>query len=401
MKVLVLEQDDDFREDLLLRIEEAVKLSLVRGISIVARSLLEAGSESPDLIFLSFLDEVDYTEVVGRVKGMFPEAEIVLIVPSEQYVEEAVELRRKTLYRVVATGDIPQIAQIFLDIEGSRSGLFGGPSGKLISVVHVSGGVGASSMALSLAQRFSDRKASTLLIDIDYVRQSLSNWARYGVLERREFGALVDSNVNITLEKIKAIIQQVPNIEGQTANTQFGFIGLLDSFVKSSTFLGSGVGYGSEGVERFESLLLELVSAYDSVVIDVGNLWGIGALTALSLSSKVIFAFPDDSLRLQSDLQFIQRMASESDDPLEFDFSKWESVLINKNAKSPATLEALSVELLETGVFGADKKLNILPPQKSATSWLAPGSEGVVQVDKNYEMELLSICRTISPRYFS
>ncbi len=394
MKVLVLEQDDDFREDLLLRIEEALKLSLLRGVSVVGRSLIEAGSESPDLIFLSFLDEVDYIEVVGRVSAMFPEAEIVLMVPSEQYVEEAVELRRKTSLRVVAVGDIPQVAQIFLDLDGVKSGVFGQSVGKLISIVHVSGGVGASSIALSLAQRFAQRDLSTLLFDIDYVRQTLARWASYGVLERREFSALVDSNINITLEKVRAIIQQVP-----TGNPMFGFIGSLDSFVRSNNFFGSGVGYGTDGLERFELLILELVRAYDSLVVDLGNLWGVGALTTLSLSSKVVLVLPEDRSKFRADLEFLQRMSSESDDPLEFDFSKWQPIVVGRSNKPVAP--ELEHELTDFGLFPKKSNLQFLPFQKSASSWFEAGQSGVSQVDKNFDMQILELAKLIFPRRFS
>lgn len=394
MRVLVLEQDDDFREDLLLRIEEALKLSLLRGISIVGRSLIEAGSESPDLIFLSFLDEVDYSEVVDRVGAMFPEAEIVLMVPSEQYVEEAVELRRKTSFRVVAVGDIPQVAQIFLDLDGAKNGVFGQLSGKLVSVVSVSGGVGASSIALAMAQSFAQNYLSTLLFDIDYIRQSLSRWASYGVLERKEFSALVDSNINITFEKVRTIIQQVP-----ATNPLFGFIGPLESFTKSSNFFGSGVGFGSDGLDRFELLILELVRAYDALVVDLGNLWGVGALTALSSSSKVILALPEDRVRFKSDLEFLQRMATESDDPLEFDFAKWQPVVVGRYNKG-FSLE-LESEMAEVGLFPKKANIRFIPYQKNANAWFNSSGLGIEQVDKNFETQIYEIAKSIFPRQYS
>lgn len=393
MKVLVLEQNDDFREDLLVRIEEAVKLSLVRGVSIVGRSLLQAGSENPDLIFLSFLDEVDYSDVVSRVQAMFPEASIVLVVPSEQYVEEAVELRRKTNLRVVAAGDMPQIAQLVLDFDSSKGSMFGGMSGKLVSVVHVSGGVGASTVALSLSQLFSRSNLSTLLLDLDYVRQTLSEWASYGILERREYANIVDSSSPVTFEKLRSIIQQVP-----ADAPSFGFVGLFDSFVKSISFLGSGVGYGAEGLDRLESLLIEMLRAYDTIVADLGSNWGLGSFATLSLSSKVFIVMPEDRVRLKSDLRFLQKIASESDDPLEFDFQKWRPVIVAKSQKAPSASIKEIVD--ESGLFQDGVSIITLPYQRSAVNWLEPGSDGLSQVDKTYEADLLNLGKIVCPGQF-
>ncbi len=385
MKILVIEQDDDFREDLVLRIDQAVKMTELRGVSLLGRSLLNAASESPDLIFLSFLDDSDYSDILFRVRGIFPQVPIILVVPSEQYVEEAVMLRRKFSVRVVALGDIPQCAQIIIDLDSAKLGLSASNTGTLISFVHVRGGVGNTSTALALGNQFASLGYSTLLGDFDFIKQDLTQWAVYGPAARKELRSLFQSKAPVTRDSVRTIVEDI-----ELPNGSMSFLGAAASH--SEGVLGYGLGqYSNEPTDdRLEEIILELLHNYEVLVLDCGNMWGVSTLTALALSSRVVCVLPDDEFGMTSTLKTIKRLAQESEDPLEFDFSKWEYMTFSRGIQNK-TEEVMSL-IQSYGFDHTQLIVNQIPQQKKANLWLLDRSDVLGLADKHYGEFLERTC---------
>ena len=155
-------------------------------------------------------------EINSRLNSIFPNVPIVLLLSSEDYLEDAVELHKKTLIRVIALGDLPQISQLLINLAqpASKSHEFLGKA-RVLSLVNIKGGVGTTTIASSLATYYSESNISSLLVDLNHSNQNLSAFYDYSI----EGKSALEQAFKITvpeLKHLKPCIEDITNNDGKT-----------------------------------------------------------------------------------------------------------------------------------------------------------------------------------------
>jgi Mrp family chromosome partitioning ATPase len=390
MKILLVEQDEILRADLVQRIEEAGKRTLIKGISITGSNLKELGSFMPDAIFIGPFALTDTQDVLTRIHAIFPRLTITLLLPSEEYVAEAIDLRRAYPLRVLALGDIPQIAQVIFDHSYgvATKGKFG-KRGRVISVVHTKGGVGASTLLSSIGASVAERKMPTLLIDLSVVSPLLTSWGQYGVLQQNALKTFYESGdraPGVTRE----LIHQVP-----CESKNLFLIGQFERFIDSFHLHIDNPNNEHSTFDMMESLLEEVSDEFEYVFLDLGNHWGIATLSALAISTHVLFVVEGSLGHINRSFADLGRISAESEDPSEFDFRRW-NVIVNG---VHSLQEARNLfEACETNSFlDTTTKTFGVPMSGKGMEWFTSRKTLYELGDKDYKVAIDAIIKDLFP----
>lgn len=322
MKILVIEQSKEQIEDLIGRVEEAAKRTLLKGLNINGSTLKEVGSFIPELIFLGAFAVKDLDDVLKRLNGIFPRVPVALLLSSEAYVNESIDLRRSFPLRIMAQGDIPQIAQMILDLaDGPKRGRTLN-KGRVLTVAHSKGGVGASSFAVSCADAISRFGKSVVLVDLALASPDITRWASYDLLQQSALKKFFLNTENSAVQ-IREIVKASPS-----SNLNLSVVGQLESYVLSFKMHVDVPDNAVSTFDSIERLLEKLTEDFEFVVLDIGNSWGVSALSALALSTQVCFVTEGTKQNMIRSLENVKRLSAESEDPSEFDFRKW-SIIVN------------------------------------------------------------------------
>lgn len=323
MKLLIIEQNKDLRADIKKRVEESARSTGLKGITIEAIDMKQVGGSTPDLIILGEFAKDKILEIHSRLNSIHPNVHIILLLGTNDYLEDAVELHKRTQIRIVAQGDLPQLSQIIIDLSqptSLRSEFIG--KARIISVLGIKGGSGISSLCASLASCYAEYNVSTLLLDMNYCNRDLTTFSQYSIEGQHALSQLLQipkpdfKNIKPCIEKFRA-----------DESSMISIIGAAESFIRGYELFSNTLSVNETNSIWFESKMSLLANEFDTIVIDLGNHWGPSTLSALSISSHVCFMMEDHEWSMKRSFDMLHKISSESEDPAEFDFRKWKIVL--------------------------------------------------------------------------
>lgn len=324
MKLIIIEQNENLRSDIKNRVEEASRLTGLKSIIIDAIDMKQLGSSTPDLIILGDFAKDKILEIHSRINSIHPNTPIILLLGTSDYLEDSIELYKRTQIRIVAQGDIPQLTQIILNLSQPTS-LQNNISGKarIISVIGIKGGAGITSLTASLASFFESHEVSSLLIDLNHINRDLSSFSNYSIEGQHALSKLyrnsqpLFSDINPCIEKFR-----------QTKSGLISIIGATESFIEAYELFTNSLPVFQTNSVWLESNISTLADEFETIIIDLGNHWGPATLSILSMSSNVCLMMEDDEWSIKRNFEMLHKISSESEDPTEFDFRKWK-VTIN------------------------------------------------------------------------
>ncbi len=389
MKILVVEQSKEQIEDLCSRIEEAGKRTLLKGVSVTGASLKEVGTFIPELIFLGQFAVKDLDDILKRLNGIFPRVPIALVLSSEAYVSESIDLRRSFPVRILAQGDIPQIAQMILELGHAQSKGRAIHKGRVLSVVHTRGGVGASSFSVSAADAISRNGKSVVLVDLSVNNPDITRWSSYGILQQTALKKFFMENQKQHVP-VHELIKGSPS-----SNLNLSVVGQMESFVMSYKMhvdAPDSVVSSYEGIER---LIGKLTEDFEFVVLDLGTTWGVSTLSALALSTHVFFVVEGTRQNMLRSFENLRRVSVESEDPSEFDYRKWAMVVNGVSSLHEA--RALYQECEDMSPLNASTSIWGMPLSSKGGEWCVSGYTLYAAGDKNYVSSIDEIVRGTFP----
>jgi cellulose biosynthesis protein BcsQ len=363
MQLLIIEQSEAQRADIQKRVEEASRSTGLRNIGIEAVEMKQIGSIVPDLIILGNFAKDQIQEINSRLNSIFPNIPIILLLNTEDYLEDAVELHKRTSIRIIASGDLPQISQVLIDLAQPtiKSSIFLGKA-KIISFVSIKGGVGTSTLVASTAEYYAENKISTLIIDLNYSNQDLSTFYEYSIEGKSAF----EKSIKIAFPEIKDLKPLIENVKKEDTR-QLSIIGHPNTFLDSYQFFTNTLPINEINSVWIELFLSKISSEFEIIIIDLGNHWGISTLASLANSTNVCLVMEEDEWCIKRSFSMINKISSESEDPAEFDFRKWK-FLIN-GMKSQAISEELVTKYNAEYNLVQKPSVNGFPWSKKSIGW--------------------------------
>jgi len=371
MKILLVDPVDAQRELAQTRIEEALRQVGLKRVEIIAvhpDNVSEELVEEEELI-AGFLGPGCYTlaeQVIQVVRGSYPEAQVALILENDVYAEKAVELRRVLSIRITAIADIAQMAAFILDSEAAVNAAPGTRSRGVVSVLQLKGGVGASSMASALAACWARHDLSVALVDFDDVNPQITDWSRAGTSQRKTVAELLRAG-DVPKFRVNELVNPVEGYDGKLV-----VVPQPERYHESFHYKADVLDGAPSAAQFVNSLLSVLREEFDAIVIDCGRSWGIATFCCLPKSQHLMLVTDDDGMSVRRTLDNLSRMVAESDDPQEFDFSRW-SILLNGYTSKLISRKDLSDEIKDLNLFAESSVLYTVPFSERGRQWGAPG----------------------------
>lgn len=391
MNILIIEQFEDLRSDIRRRVEEASRSTGLRGITIDCVEMKQVGSSTPDLIILGSFAKDTVLEIHSRLNSIFPNVPIILLLNTNDYLEDAVELHKRTMIRIVALGDLPQISQILINLgkPTDKSSNFIGKA-RVVSLVNTKGGVGTSTIAMSLANYYNNNSISTLLIDLNISNRDLTIFCKYSI----EGQSSLSKALKLYEPDEKTILSCVEKLNINSYKN-ISILGLPEQFTESYQLYTNQMISAEENINWLENAISKLTADYDVILIDVGNHWGPSALSSLALSTHICLITEEDEWCIKRTFSMMHKLSSESEDPGEFDFRKWKVVvngirsvntateLVNKYNKDPLLIQ-------HPQIFG-------IPWTKKCIDWYLGESSSYDLGEPLYKESIESLGKKIRP----
>lgn len=367
MRILILDIDDVSRATLFERLEEALRQAELRRVELVESDLEGlsrlVAEDAPEIAFLGPGCYLHLEESISRLRATFPRVPLALVLGNDIYAAEAVELRRILSIRIIAIADVAQMAQFVLDsVTQGRAGADSRNLG-VIAVTQLKGGVGASTTAVALAACWARHGVSVAVLDLDDLNPTVTAWSRTGVAARKAVAdALRDGEVQ--RYRLRELVHSVEGFEGRLAV-------LPQPELYSEAFqFKADVLEGCPSAAAFvSSVIPSLKEAFDVLVVDTGRSWGVATVALLPLSQKIVLVIDEGRGTLDRTLDNFARLYRESDDPAEFEVTKW-SFLVNGFTNRGPSLEKVAKRIEELGLFPDSLDIYAIPHSERGARWL-------------------------------
>lgn len=378
MRIFIIDPNLRSRETLVARVEEALRRLQLKRVAILDGTfdliLQHAHDDAPSITFFGPGSYEHLEDYVSRFRSFFPKAPLGAVLENNIYAQEALELRRFLSARIMPLADIAQMAQFILD-SGSATGGDSASGGQgVVAVMQFKGGVGASSLAASLASCWANNERSVVLVDLDDTSPLITDWARVGISQRRAMGSLIAQG-EVPANRVKEIVYSFQHFEGR-----LGVVGQPELYRESFHLKADILEDAPSGAEFITSMINVLRDEYDVVVVDAGRSWGVGTFALLPLAQHILFVCDDDETSLAQSFSNFQRFYRESDDPQEFDLAKWQFVF-NGAPDEETALEELKKQIAQTDLFPKDVAVHIAPSTDTGSEWYSKGELPVTLYD--------------------
>lgn len=369
MKILILEPDESTRSVLLQRVQVAVRQAGIRRHSIVDGDfdlLLEGSAkDEPAVVFFGPGTYQKVDQSLSVVRGHFPRVPIALVLDNQTYAKEAVELRKGAAVRVMPIADIAQMVQFLLDCESDTKEQPDARSRGVVSVVQTKGGVGGTTVASSLAVCWAKQGLSVALIDCDDLNPDLTDWAKVGTAQRRATADMLVEG-EVPRYRLNELLHPAEGFDGKLV-----VVGQPDHFQESFHFKADVLSNAASSVEFIQALIKTLREEFDAIIIDHGRSWGISTFGALPLSEYVVWVMDDDKHSVERSIANLMRISRESDDPEEFDFSRWR-VLLNGVTGKTFSAEEIKSQLDDLEIFPNGAQVSEMAFSANGRHWTSP-----------------------------
>lgn len=239
-------------------------------------------------------------------------------------------------------------------------------SNAIVAVAQFKGGVGATTLAISIACCWARHGLRVALVDLDDVNPHLTAWACVGESFRESVGQALRRG-KVTGSEVAELTFPVETFEGQLV-----VVPQPSPYHESFQFKAD-VLEGSASASEFVPALFEsLKKNYDIIVIDLGGSWGMASFAALPLCDRILLVVDDDPVSINRSLENLQRLKRESDDEREFNFERW-SIVMNGFTNRLMTPKELVSRVKKTKLFPSSSELFVVPFSEPGRDWGRPG----------------------------
>ncbi len=367
MRILVLDREADARTALLKRVQSAFVQAGLKRAELLEGGLSTLGANAakgtPEITFLGPGYYQDLEDSIARVRSVYPDTALAVVLDNDIYAAEAVELRRSISVRIMPLADVAQMAQFILDATSARRKKSDSTAKGVVAVTHLKGGTGASTLANALAACWGSHEKSVVILDLDDLNPQLTDWARVPRATR-------DATANfLTLGEIPSsrIGELIHSIEGIAYPCSI--VGQPQHYGESFHMKADVITGAPSSADFIDALIPQLQNLFDVVVIDTGNSWGISTFATLPYCERVLLVTDEDSNSVQRSLDVLLRLYAESDDPAEFDLGKW-SLVLNSFTAQNLSLEDAAMLIAEKELFPDSLSLYTVPPSPQGSAWV-------------------------------
>lgn len=366
MRLLLIDNDETSRQNLVTRIQEALRRSGLRRVQLIEAdgdSLTECLTvENPSLTFFGPGCYRQLDELIETFRGLQPTAPLAVVLENDTYANEAIELRKALSVRLMPIADIAQIAQFILEVDGQLGAGAGGRNRGVVTTVQFKGGVGATTVAAALAACWARNDLTVALVDLDDLNPQITEWAQVTAAQRKAVSDLLREG-DVPRYRLDEMGYPVDGYDGRLV-----VIGQPEHYSEGFHLKADVLEGAPSSAEYIKSLIAVLQEEFDVIVVDAGRSWGVAAFALLPLSQHVLMVTNDEPITLKRSLGNLQRLYSESDDYSEFDLSRWRVVLNSYTGKN-LTAADVSREIDELGLFSQDAALYTVPNSESGRRW--------------------------------
>ncbi|MCB0309733.1 MAG: ParA family protein [Bdellovibrionales bacterium] len=396
MKLIIIDNIAETRALLTGRANEALRQADLRTVQIQELDLarietFEWGTACGCLIGPGCVDDLE--SIVERLR-VVANVELGVVLENDLYSTQAVLYRKHLQVRILALGDLVQIADFIIDCDSKAvAGDHEAKGHGIVGVCQMKGGVGATTVAAGLAACWARHGLNVAAIDFDDVNPQLTAWARVGLVQRTVTAELLRQG-EVPASRINEIVHPVEGFEGRLV-----VIGQPEAYNESFHFKAN-VLEGAPSASEFVSGLLEVLnSEFDVIVIDMARSWGVATFAALPYCEEILLITDDDGMSVRRTLDAFERLKKESDDPEEFDLSKW-SLILNGYTGKLISPKEIAVEIQEMELFSAQSSLYTIPFSDTGRQWGAPGQTFYDTADPKTQQIIRRIaCNLIPFRY--
>jgi cellulose biosynthesis protein BcsQ len=371
MQVLLIDISPDARATLLGRSQEGLRQAEVRKVELIEADLNRLNSGVWDEAVGALIGPGCYEnleEIIEQARACLPAgSSLGVVLENEVYAAEAVILRKRLGVPIIALGDLVQIAGFILDCESRR--LISAQATKnrgVVGLAQMKGGVGTTTLAVSFAACWARHGYSVAMIDLDDVNPQLTAWARVGVVQRTVTSELLRQG-EVPVARINELVYPVEGFEGRLV-----VVGQPDNYNEGFHFKANVLDGAPSAAEFIHSLLTVLKGEFDIIVIDLARSWGVSTFASLPHCDHIALVTDDDGMSVRRSLDGLSRLRKESDDPDEFDLTKW-SLILNAYTGSLVTPKDLANEAQQMDLFSAQSSLYTIPFSESGRLWGGPG----------------------------
>jgi len=375
MEILLIESSAAAKAVLRGRIVEALRQAEIRGIEVVEGSETELAAQSWGTICgcilgPSFHKTAETT--IQNIRRTFSQGPIALVLNEDAYNEEAASLTRKLDVRVYSMGELTALVAFLMDCEKQQSLIGSRKSKNIFGICQFKGGVGATTLAAALSGCWARNSIPTALIDLDDVNPHITAWARVGISKRSAVSEHLSLG-HVPESRISDIAAPIEGYHGKLA-----VIGQPEHYNDGFHFKANVIDSAPSSSEFMHSLLSALKAQYEAVTIDLSRSWGLATFATLPRCERVLLVTDEDRQSIKRSLDILRRLRKESDDPDEFDLSRW-MLVINGYSGDRIKLEEVRALIEESDLTGTKVPLATIPYSFSGGGWA--GEQGKTFLD--------------------
>jgi len=397
MQLVLIDLFPDSKAALLGRVQEGLRQAEIHRFEVVEVAAENISQVNWSVVVGCLLGPGCYESLGGlveEIRAAYPVGPIGAVLESDIYAGEGVGLRKRLGIVVMAINDLAQIASFLIDCEKNMRGPAGGQRNRgVVGVCQFKGGVGTTTLAAALASCWARHGLHVVALDLDDVNPQLTAWARVVSQQRRVVAELLRTG-DVPAARLNEIVHPVEGFEGR-----FVVVGQPENY-NEAFHMKANVLEGAPSASEFIGALFgQLQSEFDVVVIDMARSWGIAAFASLPFCQSVLLVTDDDGMSVRRTLDGLERLKNESEDPEEFDLTRW-SLVLNGFTGRLISPKEIAAEIQEMELFSAESNLWTVPFSESGRQWGAPGQTFFETADERARMEVRKIAHSLIPFKF-
>ncbi|MBX7143554.1 MAG: AAA family ATPase [Oligoflexia bacterium] len=394
MDIVILDNSPESRAGLSARVHEALRQAELEQLGVAELDTVAAATHDWSraagcLIGPGAFADID--DALSTLRLAFPNGRVAVVVEPDVYSRQAVLLRKRLNIPILSIADITQLASFLIECESANTAVNTGPRNKgVVGVCHLKGGVGATTVTAALGSCWARHGLSVCAIDLDDVNPQLTAWGRVGISQRTVTAELLRQG-EVPANRINELVFPVEGYEGRLV-----VVGQPEAYNEGFHFKANVLDGSPSSSEFMSSLIGNLTAEFDAVIIDMSRSWGVAAFSTLPLCQNLLLVTDDDGMSVRRTLDCLQRLRKESDDPDEFDFSRW-SLVLNGYTGRLISPKEIALEIQEMELFPSDASLFTVPFSDSGRQWGAPGQSFYDTADPKTREVVRKMAATIVP----
>jgi cellulose biosynthesis protein BcsQ len=350
MHIAVLDIKPESKVALAGRVKEIIRQAGLRRIEPHEVDLLHAHSYNWSLAQACIIGpglQSQLREVLSTLKKLFPKGAISAVVDQETYSRLPISTRIELGIPVIAENDLSHLADFILRELNDKPQSQPQKNKGIIGVSHFKGGVGASSLAISLGLYWADSELRVALVDLDDVCPMVTRWSQASEGSRNAVSEYIRKG-EIPKNTVHELYAPVSDTNGNLCVIPQS-LNLLETYHCKAKAIQD-----SPSISVYlESLYNELQEQFDCVIVDLGSSWGVSCLTTIKLCSKFLLVSDESEDTSILTLSCVERLIRETNNDSLLGLEHWQ-LIYNK-------FQGIIYD--EEEIFRKVEKLDIFPPE--------------------------------------